>query len=236
MKLSRSSSPVLAFLYLNRRAARMPTVRCQGRSPRRRFGGLWGLVALGLWAGVFGAACAPATYQHNYAGEPDLKGTPYLVGPADILAIHVWKEPELSGEVTVRTDGKVTIPLVGDLSVEGKSTDLIQQDIIRALKPFLDASKSVVTVEVAVPNSYVFTVNGNVTKPGRYTAGAYLSLMEAVALAGEPTPYASADKLVVLRNASGGRRSIPINYESLLEAKHLEQNITILPGDIIVVP
>lgn len=185
-----------------------------------------------------GAACGgPANLDYAYEKEPDPRRGGYKVGPLDVLRINVWKDADLSAEVQVRPDGKITLPLVGEVEVEGKTTEQVRELIVGRMSQFVDGSKAVVTVAVAQPNSYYFTVSGNVAHPGRYVSGAYVTVLEALALAGEPTPYASPQNITILRSERGGKtRKIPVNYDALVSARHLRQNVAIISGDVIVVP
>ncbi len=193
------------------------------------------LPALLLW---FASACGgPSNLEYAYEKEPDPRRGGYRIGVLDILRVNVWKDPDLSGDVQVRPDGRITLPLVGELVAEGKTSDELRQEVVKRLSQFVDGNKAVVTVGVAESHSYYFTVSGHVATPGRYAPGTYVTVIEALALAGEPTPYASPQNITILRSEDGGKvRKIPVNYDALISAKQLRQNVAIMRGDVIMVP
>lgn len=185
---------------------------------------------------VIVASCAtPSNY--DYSKEPNPRRSEYTVGPADALRINVWREPELSVETRVRPDGTITIPLVGDIRAAGCTLPQIHDQIAQGLAKFIKPENLQVTVALATAASYQFTVTGNVERNGVYSPAGYVTVLEAVSLAGGPNRYASPDKAFIIRDsASGQPRQIPVQISLLQAGKHLEQNIVVLPGDIVVMP
>jgi polysaccharide export outer membrane protein len=204
------------------------------RAQRRMWMGLAALFT------VAATGCGHKRFDYAYKKEPDPIRNEYRVGPSDVLKIVVWRDEALSGEAFVRPDGITTLPLLGDIRAAGKTPTEIQKEISDKLSKYMEAERAVVTVSVLHANSYFFTVSGNVARPGRYTTGTYVTVIEAVALAGEPTAYARLTGVVILRRTEGGpARRIPINYESLQLAESdddLTQNLVVITGDVIVVP
>jgi polysaccharide export outer membrane protein len=186
-----------------------------------------------LMRGALG--CASASAHGPYTQEYDPRRHPYVIGVADVLAINVWKDQELSAQAVVRPDGTITIPLVGDLDAAGRTTEELRREIKQRLARFVQ--QPVVTVALAEVNSYRFTVTGNVAHPGVFSAKYYLTVSEAISLAGGPNRYATADRVEILRAASAGRaRRIPIDYDAILEGDRPDMDIVVLPGDTIYVP
>lgn len=182
------------------------------------------------------AACVP-NYNYNYKGEPDPRNQDYVLGVSDTIRINVWKSAELSTDATIRPDGTVTMPLVGDIKAAGKTTKDLQGEIVRRLGAFLRAEENPVTIAVTNVNSYRFTISGNVEKPGTYTAKRYLTVSDALAEAGGPNKFASADKIVIVRTGPDGtQRRIPIALSRILTGARPDMDIVILSGDRIIVP
>jgi polysaccharide export outer membrane protein len=168
------------------------------------------------------------------AAQHDPRGKPYIIGVADVVRISVWKDESLSTDAIVRPDGTITMPLVGELPAAGRTAAQLQQEVSQRLTAVVkDAS---VTVSVTEVNSYRFTVAGNVEHPGLFTARYYLTVSEALALAGGPNRYASTDQVVVVRPVNGSLVRIPINYDDILSGKRPDEDIVILAGDSVRVP
>lgn len=188
--------------------------------------GLFGLfVSLGL-------ACGSGP-RYEYAREPDPRSQEFRVGPLDQISVVVWKNKELSVDVTVRPDGIITLPLIGDVKAEGHTPSELQREISARLSAYLKEEERIVSVGVSAVNSYHFTVVGAVEHAGYYTAKNYVTAVEAVAMAGGPNRFAGHDLMVVRGNPS---RRIPIDLRRAQSSEHAEENLVILRGDILVVP
>jgi polysaccharide export outer membrane protein len=169
------------------------------------------------------------------SGDP--RKTEFVLGPSDVLHINVWKNPDLSGDTVVRPDGTITLPLVGDVRASGRTTAEVRAEITQRLAQFVKDDSAVVTVAIMAINSYRFTVSGNIERPGTFNASHYVTVSEAMALAGGPNRYADPEDTVVIRtDPQHGTRRIPIDYPGMLAGKRPEQNIALLPGDVIYVP
>ncbi len=183
------------------------------------------------------AACRGSVSRYPYDSEPDPRASEYVIGVADDLEISVWKNRDLDTKIAVRPDGNITMPLVGDVQAAGLTPTQLRSDIGRRLAAYIRDDEAVVTVSVSGVNSYFVTVAGNVTTPGRISARSYLTVADAIALAGGPNRFASPSEVVVLRRADEGRlKRIPIDYAQISEGRHLEQNIVLLRGDRIYIP
>jgi polysaccharide export outer membrane protein len=185
------------------------------------------------------AACASAgSFQAvDYAKEPDPRKSEYVIGVADSLSITVWKTPEMSRDVVVRPDGTITLPLLGDIRADGKTPTQLRTEIAKQLSKFVRDEGAVVTVAVVAANSYSFTVFGNVERPGVFSSPRYVTVLEAVQLAGGPSRFASPEGTQIIRRDSAGKvRIIPVNYTRVLDGTESQANLVLLAGDQIQVP
>jgi polysaccharide export outer membrane protein len=188
------------------------------------------------WTVLFVLIAACATRGgYDFQREPDPRAQEFPIGPGDRLQINVWRDQELSTDARVRPDGAITVPLVGDIRASGRTASQIRDEIQSKLAAFMKSETAKVTVIVAEVRSYYFTVSGNVERPGLYRASSYVTVLEAVAMAGEPNRYANLD-LTLLRREGTRTKRIPIDYGTLRRGERMEQNIVVLSGDNIVVP
>jgi polysaccharide export outer membrane protein len=182
-----------------------------------------------------GAARANSDALYAEAARTDPRRFPYIIGVADVVRITVWKDPGLSTDAIVRPDGTITMPLVGELRAAGRTAAELQKDATPRLAAFV--KDAVLTVSVVEVNSYRFTVAGNVEHPGLFTSRSYLTVSEAMALAGGPTRYASTGDVVIVRTlANGVKQRNPIDYDAILSGHRPDQDIVILAGDAMRVP
>ena len=184
------------------------------------------------------AGCGTTHAHFNYAAEPDPRKSEFVLGPSDVLRVSVWHNPDLSADPVVRPDGTITLPLIGDLVAAGLTTTKVRDQIAARLKTFVKDEAAVVTVAVLTVNSYRFTVAGNVGAPGSFAATRYLTVSEAISLAGGPTRFAAPDQIVIQRPAGNGlpARRIPIDYPKVLSGESPQESIPVLAGDVIYVP
>ncbi|HTU41938.1 MAG TPA: polysaccharide biosynthesis/export family protein [Candidatus Aquilonibacter sp.] len=159
----------------------------------------------------------------------------FIIGDDDLLAINVWKEPDISRQVPVRSDGKISLPLVGEVKAAGETPLKLEQDLESRLKNYIDEPE--VTVIVQQINSQKFNILGQVNHPGSFTLANSATVLDAIALAGGFRDFAKQKSVYVLRaNADGSETRIPFNYKEVLKGKNPEQNIKLLPRDTVVVP
>lgn len=189
------------------------------------------LVALSLAISVIGsAACGgPLTYAWR-----DEKPTEFRIGPGDRLRINVWKHDEISHEVTVRPDGSISLPLVGEVTAAGRSGPEIARDIEARLAKFY-TEPAPVTVLVTEIKSYKVYVVGEVARSGELSPGQPITVLQAIAVAGGLTPFAHGDAIVIVRRDQKGERRIPFSYSAVIGGD-LQQNLVLQSGDTIVVP
>ena len=159
----------------------------------------------------------------------------YRIGPSDVLAINVWKDTELTRVVTVRPDGKISLPLVGELEVTGLTAASVQRLITQRLVEYISTPQ--VTVIVQEVKSQTYIVVGKVTKPGSYELGKPTTVLEAIAIAGGFLDFAKPKKVKIMRRMpSGQSETFYFDYNKVIKGKNLEQNIVLQNGDTIVVP
>jgi polysaccharide export outer membrane protein len=191
------------------------------------------LVLLCALAGLSG--CTP-TINYDYKREPDPRKLEYVIGISDGLKIQVWKNPELSSDVHVRPDGTITMPLIGDLRAAGLTPSQLKTDITQRLSTYVKDESAVVTISVTDPNSYRVTVSGNVEHPGVFTAKYYLTVLDAISLAGGLNKFASPHHMALMRaNHDGHLRKIPLDFERLASGDHPDENLALMAGDTLVV-
>ncbi len=169
-----------------------------------------------------------------YAQDEGGPRRPYTVLAGDVLQISVWKEPELQMEVLVRPDSAFSFPLAGDISTEGLSVVDLQAELTQRLSRYI--STPVVTVSVtAVLGNKVYVI-GQVGKPGEFVVNPQVDVMQALSMAGGLTPFAATNDIKILRRTGSRQIALSFKYNDVLKGRHLEQNIMLQSGDIVVVP
>ena len=174
---------------------------------------------------------APVTQQATTAAPVDPS---YTIGSEDVINIAVWKEPDFSSTVPVRPDGKVSVALIGDVQVAGKTPTQLAEDLTVLLKKYIAEPR--VTVMVTTMNSRRAFMLGEVNRPGPILMTPEMTVLQAIAAAGGPTVYANSKKIYVLRTENGKQSKLPFNYKEAIKGNSPEQNIVLKPGDTIVVP
>ncbi len=158
----------------------------------------------------------------------------YFIGAEDVLNISVWKEPELNREVTVRPDGGISFPLVGDIQVKGKTVDEVKIIVSKKISKYIP--KAEVTVSLVRASSYKIYVLGKVNKPGQYVLGSYVDVLQSLSLASGLTPYANSDDIKILRRIDGKEIMFPFHYSDVSRGARMNQNIVLQSGDVVLVP
>lgn len=182
------------------------------------------------------SACATPQPHFDYTTEPDPRQHEYVLGPSDVLRVTVWRSTDFSGETVVRPDGTMSLPMLGDLHAAGMTPSQVRAEIEKRLLTFVKREEAIVTVSVSAINSYRFVVNGNVEHPGVFSSSHYVTVVEAIAMAGGPNRFGSPEQAVIIRSAGGKPRRIPINYPAILTGARPEQDLTVLPADTIYIP
>jgi polysaccharide biosynthesis/export protein len=165
--------------------------------------------------------------------------TEFLIGPEDVLVVTVWRNQELSKEVIVRPDGKISLPLLGDIVAAGMTAQALSKQVADALAEFMSTPN--VSVQVKEINSYHIFVVGEVSKPGKIVLKSFTTVMQGISHAGGFTAFASRNNIHVLRsvkNAQGETKQvmIPVPYQDIMSGKNLEANFILKAGDVIAVP
>ncbi len=159
----------------------------------------------------------------------------YVIGANDVLAINVWKEPDISRSVPVRSDGKISLPLVGELTASGQTPLQLEQEITKRLQSYI--SEPEVTVIVTDSKSQRVNIMGMVARPGAYLLTSATTVLDALAMAGGFKDFAKQKSIYVLRQAPDGtQKRIPFNYKEVIKGQNPEQNIRLQAGDTLVVP
>jgi polysaccharide export outer membrane protein len=171
----------------------------------------------------------------NVTNAFSAKRPDYVIGNGDVLDIFTWKEPDFSREeLIVRIDGKISFPLLDDVQAAGMTTTQLKKDIEKRLENYV--SKPIVTVTVRNPNSKRFYVLGEVTHTGEYPITKDLTVLQAFAIAGGFTEWASKKEIILFRKQDNKDTVIRINYKDILKGNDFTQNVKILPDDTIIVP
>jgi polysaccharide biosynthesis/export protein len=197
-------------------------------------------VTVYLLLGFVAALAGCAQTSQEILEEANNSSKDFLLGPEDVLDIVVWKNEDLSQKgVVVRPDGKVSMPLIGDIVASGRTANQLASQIAARLKEYKDNPN--VTVSVKEVNSYYVYVLGEVAKPGKYQLKSNATVLQAVAIASGFTLYASKNKMQVIRNVPGddGRTRevrIPARYDDLVSGKGEVGNFVLKTGDVVVVP
>jgi polysaccharide export outer membrane protein len=187
--------------------------------------------------GVLGCAEKRGDYEVNLTAPSE-----FFLGPEDVLKVTVWKSPDLSGEVTIRPDGTISMPLIGDIPAAGLTANALAKRIGERFTEYVSAP--IVTVQVKEVNSYFIYVLGEVVRPGKYPLKSYANVVQGISLAGGFAPFASKSKIKVLRNVSIGSEGhekkrqieIPVRYDDILKGTAVPGNFILHSGDVIVVP
>jgi polysaccharide biosynthesis/export protein len=159
----------------------------------------------------------------------------YIIGASDIIEVDVWKEKEISQELPVRPDGKISLPLIGEIQASGLTPLGLQSVITEQLKTYIESPQ--VTVIVKEPKSHEFNIVGEITRPGSYPLVQSMTVLDALAAAGGFQTFAKKSKIYILRPMPGGIRvRIPFNYKDVIMGRNLSENLSLKPGDTIVVP
>lgn len=189
-----------------------------------------------LWNVLLAFAGCARTQAFDYSRESDPSRQEFVIGISDVLRISVWHMPELSGDAKVRPDGTLTMPLLGDFTVAGRTPAALRAEIEFRLKSFVKEESVSVSVAVSEVNSYYFTIAGNAEHQGLFTAHRFVKVTEAVALAGGANRFAALSRAVLIRPSATGPRRIPIDLAAIYSGERPEMNLTLIAGDTLHLP
>jgi polysaccharide export outer membrane protein len=195
------------------------------------------IVALIFWVGI-----PMASSQEDKEGPGKKTPEPrwmaisesYVIGPEDVLYIHVWKEEAFSRTVPVRMDGKISLPLIDDVQAAGYTARQLKDVLTKRLKEFLESPN--VSVTVVEANSYKVYVSGQVRTPGVYRLRSETTLLQIIPMAGGFTDWANPKKILIIRKEDGKEKRITVNYKKILKGDAAESNVILKAGDTVIVP
>lgn len=178
------------------------------------------------------AASAPAVTRNATAAVVPPAG--YTIGPDDRLAITFWRNTELSAEVVVRPDGRISLPLLNDVEAAGLTPEQLRERLIERARDFIeDANATVVVAEIRSRRVFIA---GNVDKPGAYPLNGPTTVLHLIATAGGLREFVKGKDIVIVRGAAEKQARFKFNYQDVVRGKRLAQNITLQPGDTVIVP
>jgi polysaccharide export outer membrane protein len=204
-------------------------------------------MAVAAAAGVMGQVSLPSGQQRPTASAPSVPGSPapapapaaappadYRIGPDDVLTITFWRQQDLSGDVVVRPDGKISLPLLNDVQAAGLTPIQLREVVMAGAKRFVEDPNA--TIVVKQINSRRVFITGAINKPGPYSLTVPTTVLQLIAMAGGLLEYADKDNVVIVRTDQGRQQTLRFNYKDVVRRKNLDQNIELRPGDTVIVP
>ena len=185
-------------------------------------GFFFGLLVIAGWA-----SC-------GFAQQQEMPESDYRIGIGDIVEIQVWHEPDLSRTLTVRLDGRISLPLVGDIDTAGKTTSELDAYLERKFAEVV--TEPAVSVILMESRSRRYYVVGQVLRPGEFPIESPITILQAIARSGGFQEWAKRDRIKVVRRDGGKERLLEFDYDAFVNGKSLEQNLVIILGDTIIVP
>ena len=167
-------------------------------------------------------------------GEVEADSTQYVIGPEDVLYIHVWREEALSRAVPVRMDGNISLPLVHEVKAAGFTPYQLKETLAQKLKVYIE--NPIVSVTVTEINSYKVFVSGQVRTPGVFRLRSETTLLQVIPMAGGFTDWANPKKILIVRKEDGKEKRITVNYNKILKGEDPNSNLILKPGDTVIVP
>jgi len=187
---------------------------------------------------LLGLAGPEARSAEEREFEPEaaqgMDGSVYFIGVGDILEISVWDNPELKVTVPVRPDGRISLPLLGDVKAMGWTPEDLRATLATRFRYYVTSPE--VAVVITEIHSRVFFIAGEVREPGMFDLGHRTKLMQAIAMAGGWTAYARKDKVIVLRESGGEDERFELSLKGIVSGRQLRDNILLQPGDTVIVP
>ena len=178
-------------------------------------------------------AAAPRVPGGKIPGTGGVDSKSYIVGAEDVIRILVWGQAGLSGEFVVRPDGKISMPLIGDVSASDRSPEDLGKEIEEKLKDGKILNDPNVTVSVAAVHSKKYYIEGEINRPGSFDLAVPTTVMQGLVQAGGFRDFANKKNIIILRD--GGKSVLHFNYNDVSKGKHLEQNILLQPNDHIII-
>ena len=193
---------------------------------------------------LIGGAANVAAQTPRAVGQTVMSGTTaaatpilppgYVIGPADVLSIVFWRDKDMTADVTVRPDGKITLPLLNEITAGGFTPEELRVRLVEAAKAYIeDPNATVVVKEIRSRNVFI---TGSVAKPATYPLNGEMTVLQLIAVAGGLQEYADAKNIVVIRTEDGRQQYFKFNYKDVISQKRAAQNVVLKPGDTVVVP
>jgi polysaccharide export outer membrane protein len=179
-------------------------------------------------------SAAPASHSVSAATTETVVPARFIIGVGDVLAITFWRDEKMSGDVVVRPDGMVSLPLLNDVPVAGKTPEQVARVLIEAANKFMKESPEVTVIVREIHSRRVFVL-GKVASPGKYDLVGDTNVLQILAMAGGLLEYADTKNIVIIRTANGQEQRLRFNYNDALKGKNVKQNVVLQPGDTIVV-
>lgn len=193
-------------------------------------------IALALAAAAAIAGCASTGDQPPAPAQAAVADYKYLIGPGDTLQIQVWRNPELSANVPVRPDGKVTAPLIEDLPAMGKNPTQLAREIETLLKKYIqDPVVTVIVTGFVGPQSEQVRIVGSATRPAALPYRQNMTVLDAMIAVGGITEFASGNRAVLVRAAEGNKQ-YNLRLKDLLKRGDVSANVDLRPGDVVIIP
>ncbi len=185
-----------------------------------------------LVVGMLLVGCGQKALRTAPSDESKGDDEEYIIGPEDVLEIHVWREQALSGKVSVRADGKISLPLIQDVPAAGLTLSQLQEKLIERLKEFVDSPN--VSVTVLEVNSYKVFISGQVKSPGVHRLRTKTTLLQFIPMVGGFTDWAKQKRILIIRKENGEEKRITVNYKKMVDGK--VPAFVLKSGDTIIVP
>ncbi len=183
-----------------------------------------------------GKAANPAKLAEPAVNSEGATDKIYVIGAEDVLRIQVWGEVRLSGDFIVRPDGRISLNLINEIQAAGRTCRELGDDIAEHLKAGEFMRNPSVNVQVVQVRSKKYYINGEVNKPGQYYLVTPTTVLEALNNAGGFRDFANKKKIRILRTTGEGMKEFHFDYNSVIKGKKIEENISLIPGDQIIVP
>ena len=173
--------------------------------------------------------------EHQEANPPESKSDDdYLIGRGDVLSIDIWKEPELSKQVTVRLDGNISMPLVGDLQAAGFTCAELRNQLKEKFERYVEVAEVSVTVIQSL--SKKIYILGKINGPGEYPLQKNMTILQAISLGGGLDQWADTSNIKLIRKIKGVEKTFKVDYDAIVSGDDLSQNVQLQPDDTIFVP
>jgi polysaccharide export outer membrane protein len=164
----------------------------------------------------------------------DTSDAGYLIGPGDVLSVDIWKEPDLSKQVSVRLDGHISLPLVNDVEVAGLTCTELRSQLMDKYKEYVDVPEISVTVVQSL--SKKIYVLGKINGPGEYPLLKQMTIVQAISLAGGLAQWADSSDVKLIRKINGVEKTFRVDYDAIVSGEDSSQNVLLQPDDTIFVP